>query len=333
MRGVTLIRSSTRSALSAVGRRDLSQWARVVRQIPSVSGLSRSEFLARRGFPFVIRAAHSAPGWSSLLLKERAGCALVPVYVSADGSFPGGQGPYDERRYLESQMTVSELLDRWSGAPLEPLLAPQEHYYVYQMPAESLAALKDAFPDPDYLPAIEVSSWISRNFWIGNEGNITPIHYDVAENLLLQVFGSKRVLLWSPDQCPLLYLRPLGVIHDRQSHLDVFEHDPVRFPAFEQASAIEATLEPGDTLYLPAFWAHYVRTLDASMSVNYWWPLDETIPLLAMVKERSLTARSLPSVLTSLFSSRPALLAFWHWVLAESGTEAVMRFLEQYREE
>jgi hypothetical protein len=28
---------------------------------------------------------------------------------------------------------------------------------------------------------------------------------------------------------------------------------------------------PGELLYIPRFWWHQVRSLDFSVSVNYWW--------------------------------------------------------------
>ena len=33
----------------------------------------------------------------------------------------------------------------------------------------------------------------------------------------------------------------------------------------------ECVLEPGEMLYIPPRWWHYVRALDASASVSFWW--------------------------------------------------------------
>jgi ribosomal protein L16 Arg81 hydroxylase len=32
-----------------------------------------------------------------------------------------------------------------------------------------------------------------------------------------------------------------------------------------------AELGPGDVIYIPRGWWHHVRTLDLSISVNFWW--------------------------------------------------------------
>ena len=36
-----------------------------------------------------------------------------------------------------------------------------------------------------------------------------------------------------------------------------------------QVAALEAVLEPGDSLVFPAKWAHYTQSLDDSISVTY----------------------------------------------------------------
>ena len=49
--------------------------------------------------------------------------------------------------------------------------------------------------------------------------------------------------------------------------------DLERFPALARARGLETTLEPGDVLWLPSFYWHYVRQLDEgspNLSVNCW---------------------------------------------------------------
>ena len=51
------------------------------------------------------------------------------------------------------------------------------------------------------------------------------------------------------------------------------EHDKVhaKFPLLAQAEYSEAILGPGDALYMPAGVWHYVRSLETSLSINYWF--------------------------------------------------------------
>ena len=55
--------------------------------------------------------------------------------------------------------------------------------------------------------------------------------------------------------------------------VDVEAPDLPRFPAMARARGLEATLTPGDTLWLPAYWYHHVRQLDEgaqNLSLNMW---------------------------------------------------------------
>ncbi|KAF1931401.1 Clavaminate synthase-like protein [Didymella exigua CBS 183.55] len=44
-----------------------------------------------------------------------------------------------------------------------------------------------------------------------------------------------------------------------------------RFPEFRDAEYIEGVLGPGECLYLPPGWWHYVRSLSSSFSVSFWF--------------------------------------------------------------
>lgn len=43
------------------------------------------------------------------------------------------------------------------------------------------------------------------------------------------------------------------------------------FPGFKEAEYVEAVLGPGDCLYLPPGWWHYVKSLSPSFSVSFWF--------------------------------------------------------------
>ncbi len=51
------------------------------------------------------------------------------------------------------------------------------------------------------------------------------------------------------------------------------EQDKVldKFPLLAQAEYSETILGPGDALYMPAGVWHYVRSLETSLSINYWF--------------------------------------------------------------
>jgi Cupin-like domain len=45
----------------------------------------------------------------------------------------------------------------------------------------------------------------------------------------------------------------------------------VEFPLFPNAKYVEGVLGPGDCLYIPRGWWHYVQSLSPSFSVSFWW--------------------------------------------------------------
>ena len=63
-----------------------------------------------------------------------------------------------------------------------------------------IAMLDDIEIDEDIL-----SGKLVANLWLGPKGTVTPLHHDDANNLFLQIHGSKRVLLISPCEGESLY--------------------------------------------------------------------------------------------------------------------------------
>jgi len=55
--------------------------------------------------------------------------------------------------------------------------------------------------------------------------------------------------------------------------VDAEKPDLKRFPAFARAAGVEAVLEPGDALFLPCHWYHYVKQFegDQTLSLNFWF--------------------------------------------------------------
>ena len=145
-----------------------------------------------------------------------------------------------------------------------------EYYYLVQSP------IKITFPE--LVSDIEVPDYIDQkllqvtNLWIGAGGNISPLHHDLSENLLCQVRGRKRILLFEPKQTSLLYPFPAHSKILNMSQLNIDKPELDKFPKFQKAKYTECVLEPGEMLFLPAFWWHQVYSLDRlNISINFWW--------------------------------------------------------------
>ncbi|KAF7215352.1 HSPB1-associated protein 1 homolog [Nothobranchius furzeri] len=113
--------------------------------------------------------------------------------------------------------------------------------------------------------------------WIGTEAANTPCHQDTyGFNLVLQVQGRKRWHLFPPEDTANLY--PTRIPYEESSvfsQVDVLRPDLQRFPAFRRARAHVVTLQPGQVLFVPRHWWHYVESVDPiTVSVNTWIELE-----------------------------------------------------------
>jgi hypothetical protein len=316
-------------------------WARVAGPVATADSPTKEEFTAREGKPVVITGrvnrSQALSRWTPSYLKSAVGSRRVDVYVSADGTFPGGSGPYDQDKYRNVDMTVSECIDRMNGLNLNPILTPGEKCYLYQSPAEHFQDILGDLHDPPYLSeGLAPDRSFIQNVWMSGPGNVTPIHYDLSENILVQIAGEKRVLLWDPTQYSLLYLNPLGTPHDRQSRIDVHRPNPASFPRFVNAKALEYILRPGEMLYIPAFWMHYVYTIKFSVSVNYWWASPQLARFISGMQKILISSQRLEDALLqtkrcaseTVGASRPELLVLLQNMLCDGGIENLRAILK-----
>jgi [protein]-arginine 3-hydroxylase / protease len=55
------------------------------------------------------------------------------------------------------------------------------------------------------------------------------------------------------------------------SAVDVEAPDLQRFPEFQDAAYVHTIMRPGDMLFIPARWWHFVKSLSTSTSVTFWF--------------------------------------------------------------
>ena len=108
--------------------------------------------------------------------------------------------------------------------------------------------------------------------YIGQKGCINPCHYDDMNNLYCQLKGKKLVLLSSPRYFPSLYPAPVGHPTDRQSLVNIRCPNLQNYPKFTEAQFIYAVLEPGEVLFIPSCWYHYMESpYEDTISLNFWF--------------------------------------------------------------
>jgi [protein]-arginine 3-hydroxylase / protease len=115
------------------------------------------------------------------------------------------------------------------------------------------------------------ASHLRAKVWLGKGGTVTPLHRDVPHNLHVHLVGRKRWLLFAPSDSSRLYPRGLFSSMPNFSHVDPEHPDNDRYPRFAAARGLGATLNPGETLFIPHGWWHHTRSLDDAVSMNFWW--------------------------------------------------------------
>ncbi|KAG7354237.1 cupin-like domain containing protein [Nitzschia inconspicua] len=102
----------------------------------------------------------------------------------------------------------------------------------------------------------------------GMHGVIAENHFDQSRNAIVVLGGERRYVLAHPNQCKRLSLLPKGHPSARHSAVDWSDPDLDSYPEFAEARGNEVVLQPGDVLYLPTNWFHYIISLNLNFQCN-----------------------------------------------------------------
>jgi Cupin-like domain len=107
----------------------------------------------------------------------------------------------------------------------------------------------------------ETTKYLSGGFLIGPAGSVATLHADILHThaYLAQIAGRKQCILFSPEDSAYLYG---GAVDPPRPDLE-------KFPLFRRATAHECVLQPGELLFIPSNWWHYVTALEKSITVSY----------------------------------------------------------------
>ncbi len=109
--------------------------------------------------------------------------------------------------------------------------------------------------------------------WLGPRACVSPLHFDPLDNILMQFVGRKVVWLFDPNVRSMWHYAGHEGQQSNTSPVNPEEIDNSRYPLFIQNGppSVRTVLQPGDMLYIPSKWWHFVRSVDTSASVNVWW--------------------------------------------------------------
>jgi len=141
----------------------------------------------------------------------------------------------------------------------------------------AVASMQQAFPDllqelplPKYLNNYG-KLHLGPYLWVALKGHYEFCHFDPDDNFLIMLQGRKQVRLFGID-LDSLYPNPLGS-HGKtiQSRVNCDNPDFETFPKFRNAECEYCILEPGEMLFIPAFYWHQVTALDTGISCNTFY--------------------------------------------------------------
>jgi len=229
--------------------------------IPEVAALREDEFLEEyyyRNRPVIVRggAAHwpAVARWSPAWFRERFGEVEV--------EYMEGANRYRHAGDVHRRTTVAQFVDR-----LDATRASNEFYIVatnltFRRSADLLPLSEDLRQLP-FLPPVPLDDPAVVNLWFGPRGTITPLHHDVMNVVFTQIYGRKEFVLAPSFALPAVYNR-YGVYSD----IDPAAVDHARFPRARDVSWLRAAVAPGDVLFIPVGWWHWVYARDTSISIS-----------------------------------------------------------------
>src|ERR1700677_4070761 len=236
-------------------------------QIPTVSELSYQEFdqrFLRLSRPVIIKGATKDwPSWTPEYLSKVLGERRFQMRISMGDSYIQQSNEGADAQFLPKvEMPFTDAQQR--------ICMPDSSgcRYYFQQQLWDLPELVKELTIPFGLEQKKITS---ANLWFGSAGNVTPLHFDPLNNFFVQVRGRKSFTIVDPSQSSGVYPMPVSSAVNTMSRVDIENPDYQQFPEFKSVKSINFTVVPGDVLFIPPFWWHHVRSLEVSISVNFWW--------------------------------------------------------------
>lgn len=236
------------------------------KKIPSITAPNFSDFV--KGYysqhrPVILKkgiehwpALHK---WSPQYFASKFGHHLVEVQMNRnlDEQF--------ERHSpsLKQKMKMSEFVSKVMSVD-----ASNDFYMTANNASNSHQMLQELFSDIENFADgyCDLALKDDRSFlWFGPKGTFTPLHHDLTNNMLVQIYGSKKVTLIPALQVPHLYND-----HWVFSELsDTNKIDFEKYPLTKSITPVECILNAGEALFIPIGWWHSVESLDVSISISF----------------------------------------------------------------
>ncbi|KAI9798004.1 MAG: tRNA methyltransferase ppm2 [Candelina submexicana] len=257
------------STQSTAGGGIRPQYGPAVSAVPKFHLESADHFhkILSAGRPVILKGLEIGPctqTWTSEYLKEQVGVDRQVVVHSAITQFMNFQA----KNFTYDKMGFGEFVD---------MAAKGKQLYLRSLaldqPSERPATLAQDFP-----AIAEDFGLPSTLAFVAENAHSSPLrisgpvsiwlHYDVMANVLCQIRGAKRLLLYPPTDITHLQIPPGA----SSSPINVFEAKDSTDSWLSNVHPHEALLEPGDVLFIPSLWPHAVSPVSGlSVAVNVFF--------------------------------------------------------------
>ncbi|MEO1183926.1 MAG: cupin-like domain-containing protein [Cyanobacteria bacterium J06636_27] len=293
------------------------------------------EFFAKEyrkdGIPIVVTGLlETEPNWDLNYLCEQLGEQKFPV------RFYGRERYQQDKRNWEDMGSGVESRSIAFSEYAQKLLsgeAKEKDMYLGKCSlADTPLANKPAFKNLQSKLGFSVPI-TPLNLWLGFGGHTTCLHCDAFDGTLIQLYGTKKVILFSPNQLYNLY--PFSLLNNllygfkrRASYSQVYPQKPdlKAFPKFKEALShcYEVVLQPGEILYIPVGWWHEVSCTGDGIvcSVNRFWNIS---PVNRSLFSWNKWRIHLSSILAIPYFLTVGLIAFF----AKDRTQSLKRLLQR----
>lgn len=180
--------------------------------------------------------------------------------VNVSRHFPALESPYlykEEKHHIQKKALKEFIKLMQAGEPC----------YVAQGNIADFEQINIDYDFADLIPNFSNQSNVDKSIWIGNKTR-SGLHFDYADNFLIQIYGTKKVYLAAPNQTKFLYPLPENFT---KTQVNPMEPNLTRYPKLKNAVIFEGTIHPGDALFIPKGWYHYIHSPEQSISLNCWY--------------------------------------------------------------
>lgn len=228
-------------------------------KVKRISGISHQDFITtylKPGKPviltdFIHKDSPALSKWSYDYFKEIAGDQIISLYGKEEDS---------QDRVASApvtQMKFSEYLDLIESKPTDLRI------FLFNL----LKLKPELNHDIIYNDVTDgkVIKWLPYLFF-GGEGSSTRNHYDIdmSNVFISQYKGIKKIWLFPLDQSTNLYRIPFNF----HSLANLKELDYDKFPALKNLKGLEAEIHPGETLFMPSGYWHYIQYVTEGFSIS-----------------------------------------------------------------